>query len=166
MSASEKDRGERPSRQGWRRKKSFKWQIAGCPERESGGRRLGVAAGGEGFGDFRREEEKGDLRLRFRILELRVQRFETAILNIGGYDFIILRLQFLVVNTCLSFPGENEIVPTHSRDTPVTPCSRTRGANRRKAMVRRSVASTDPSMLVNEIRKREQRQKQLGDEAN
>ncbi|KAB2633977.1 hypothetical protein D8674_036619 [Pyrus ussuriensis x Pyrus communis] len=40
-----------------------------------------------------------DLRLRFGILVLRVQRFETAILNIGGYDFIILRLRFLVVNT-------------------------------------------------------------------
>nr|XP_028953540.1 kinesin-like protein NACK2 [Malus domestica] len=33
-------------------------------------------------------------------------------------------------------------------------------------IVGRSVASTDPSMLVNEIRKLEQRQKQLGDEAN
>ncbi|KAM1047377.1 hypothetical protein ACFX2C_026738 [Malus domestica] len=66
----------------------------------------------------------------------------------------------------LSFPGENEIVPTHSRDTPVTPRSRTRGANRRKAIVRRSVTSTDASMLVNEIRKLEQRQKQLGNEAN
>lgn len=32
--------------------------------------------------------------------------------------------------------------------------------------MRRSVNSTDPSMLVNEIRKLEQRQKQLGDEAN
>ncbi|CAN6541322.1 unnamed protein product [Malus baccata var. baccata] len=70
------------------------------------------------------------------------------------------------VARCLSFPGENEIVPSHSRDNPVTPRSRTRGANRRKAMVRRSVTSTDPSMLVNEIRKLEQRQKQLGDEAN
>ncbi|TQD94753.1 hypothetical protein C1H46_019607 [Malus baccata] len=63
-------------------------------------------------------------------------------------------------------PGENETVPTLSRDTPVTPRSQTRGANRRKAIVRRSVTSTDPSMLVNEIRKLEQRQKQLGDEAN
>ncbi|TQD93670.1 hypothetical protein C1H46_020674 [Malus baccata] len=70
------------------------------------------------------------------------------------------------VARCLSFPGDNETVPTHSRDTPVTPRSQTRGANRRKAIVRRSVTSTDPSMLVNEIRKLEQIQKQLGDEAN
>ncbi|KAM1605758.1 hypothetical protein PS2_026457 [Malus domestica] len=33
------------------------------------------------------------------------------------------------VARCLSFPGENETVPTHSRDTPVTPRSRTRGTN-------------------------------------
>lgn len=33
-------------------------------------------------------------------------------------------------------------------------------------MVRRSVTSTDPSMLVHEIRKIEQRQRQLGEEAN
>lgn len=33
-------------------------------------------------------------------------------------------------------------------------------------MVRRSVTSTDPSMLVHEIRKIEQRQQQLGEEAN
>lgn len=33
-------------------------------------------------------------------------------------------------------------------------------------MVRRSVTSTDPSMLVHEIRKLDERQRQLGDEAN
>ncbi|KAL6224310.1 hypothetical protein ACLB2K_003165 [Fragaria x ananassa] len=59
----------------------------------------------------------------------------------------------------LSFPGENETVAT-------TPQSRTRNAVRRQSIMRRSVNSTDPSMLVNEIRKLEQRQKQLGDEAN
>ncbi|KAK3213324.1 hypothetical protein Dsin_018030 [Dipteronia sinensis] len=36
----------------------------------------------------------------------------------------------------------------------------------KQAMVRQSVTSTDPSMLVHEIRKLEQRQKQLGEEAN
>lgn len=36
----------------------------------------------------------------------------------------------------------------------------------RQAMVRQSVTSTDPSMLVQEIRKLEQRQRQLGMEAN
>lgn len=36
----------------------------------------------------------------------------------------------------------------------------------RQAMVRQSVTSTDPSMLVQEIRKLEQRQRQLGVEAN
>ncbi|PQQ14217.1 kinesin-like protein NACK2 isoform X4 [Prunus yedoensis var. nudiflora] len=67
------------------------------------------------------------------------------------------------VARCLSFPGENETVPIHSRDTPQ---SRTRAPVQRKAMVRRSVTSTDPSMLVHEIRKLDERQRQLGDEAN
>lgn len=47
-----------------------------------------------------------------------------------------------------------------------TPDARTRTRVRRQAMVRRSVTSTDPSMLVSEIRKLEQRQRQLGEEAN
>ncbi|XP_050388060.1 kinesin-like protein KIN-7B isoform X2 [Argentina anserina] len=59
----------------------------------------------------------------------------------------------------LSFPGEDEIPAT-------TPQSRTRNTARRQSIMRRSVTSTDPSMLVNEIRKLEQRQRQLGDEAN
>ncbi|VVA10164.1 PREDICTED: kinesin [Prunus dulcis] len=67
------------------------------------------------------------------------------------------------VARCLSFPGENETVPIHSSDTPQ---SQTRAPVQRKAMVRRSVTSTDPSMLVHEIRKLDERQRQLGDEAN
>lgn len=63
---------------------------------------------------------------------------------------------------CLSFHGDND-ESVHGKLTP-EPQSKT--AVRRQAMVRRSVTSTDPSMLVHEIRKLEQRQRQLGEEAN
>ncbi|KAJ4708834.1 Kinesin-like protein [Melia azedarach] len=62
---------------------------------------------------------------------------------------------------CLSFPVENESV----FDKPLSE-TRPRNAVGKQAMVRQSVTSTDPSMLVNEIRKLEQRQRQLGEEAN
>ncbi|KAM6583673.1 hypothetical protein CsatB_010675 [Cannabis sativa] len=62
------------------------------------------------------------------------------------------------VARCLSFHGDDS-----STSTPET---RPRNAVRRQAMVRQSVTSTDPSMLVHEIRKIEQRQQQLGEEAN
>ncbi|XP_059432302.1 kinesin-like protein KIN-7B [Corylus avellana] len=65
------------------------------------------------------------------------------------------------VARCLSFPGENESVSCKS-----TPVTRPRNAVGRQAMMRQSVTSTDPSMLVHEIRKLEQLQRQLGDEAN
>ncbi|XP_048334453.2 kinesin-like protein NACK2 [Ziziphus jujuba] len=63
---------------------------------------------------------------------------------------------------CLSFSGDDN-EPISSKPTPET---RTRTRLQREAMVRRSVTSTDPSMLVHEIRKIEQRQRQLGEEAN
>lgn len=63
---------------------------------------------------------------------------------------------------CLSFPGDGN----ESISGKPTPETRTRTRVRREAMVRRSVTSTDPSMLVYEIRKIEQRQRQLGEEAN
>ncbi|WCJ42859.1 Kinesin-like protein KIN-7B [Euphorbia peplus] len=59
---------------------------------------------------------------------------------------------------CLSFPvgdGDEPAVVTHGLETA-----------RRNTPGRRSVSSTDPSMLVQEIRKLEQLQRQLGDEAN
>ncbi|KAL5850753.1 hypothetical protein ACOSQ3_008804 [Xanthoceras sorbifolium] len=59
---------------------------------------------------------------------------------------------------CLSFP-ENESVSDFREIRPGN-------AVGRQAMVRQSVTSTDPSMLVHEIRKLEQRQRQLGEEAN
>ncbi|KAL5572294.1 hypothetical protein UlMin_021891, partial [Ulmus minor] len=62
---------------------------------------------------------------------------------------------------CLSFCDDNEL-PSGKH----TPQPRSRNAVRRQAMVRRSVTSTDPSMIVHEIRKLEQRQRQLGEEAN
>ncbi|KAJ0032040.1 hypothetical protein Pint_13577 [Pistacia integerrima] len=62
---------------------------------------------------------------------------------------------------CLSFPVENETV----LNKPISE-TRPRNAVGRQAMVRQSVNSTDPSMLVHEIRKLEQRQRQLGEEAN
>lgn len=62
---------------------------------------------------------------------------------------------------CLSFLGEND--PVSGKSLPIT---KPRNAFGRQAMVRQSVTSTDPSMLVHEIRKLEQRQRQLGDEAN
>lgn len=65
------------------------------------------------------------------------------------------------VARCLSFPVENESVS--SKSTPVT---RPRNAVGRQSMMRQSVTSTDPSMLVHEIRKLEQLQRQLGEEAN
>ncbi|PON66062.1 Kinesin-like protein [Parasponia andersonii] len=61
---------------------------------------------------------------------------------------------------CLSFRDGD------SNNGKSTPETRSRTAIRRQAMVRRSVTSTDPSMLVHEIRKIEQRQQQLGEEAN
>ncbi|PON97049.1 Kinesin-like protein [Trema orientale] len=61
---------------------------------------------------------------------------------------------------CLSFHDGDS---NYGKSTPET---RSRTAIRRQAMVRRSVTSTDPSMLVHEIRKIEQRQQQLGEEAN
>uniref|UniRef100_A0A7N2RCX2 Uncharacterized protein n=1 Tax=Quercus lobata TaxID=97700 RepID=A0A7N2RCX2_QUELO len=61
---------------------------------------------------------------------------------------------------CLSFPYEDQ-----SASGKATPVTRPRNAVGRQAMVRQSVTSTDPSMLVHEIRKLE-RQRQLGEEAN
>lgn len=65
------------------------------------------------------------------------------------------------VARCLSFPVESGQVvggkPTEAQQMNVVG---------RQAMVRQSVTSTDPSMLVQEIRKLEQRQRQLGVEAN
>lgn len=63
---------------------------------------------------------------------------------------------------CLSFTGDDNESISGKR----TPETRQRTRVRREAMVRRSVTSTDPSMLVYEIRKIEQRQRQLGEEAN
>lgn len=63
---------------------------------------------------------------------------------------------------CLSFNDDN----SESVLGKLTPEPRSRTAVRRQAMVRRSVTSTDPSTLVHEIRKLEQRQRQLGEEAN
>ncbi|KAJ4708699.1 Kinesin-like protein [Melia azedarach] len=62
---------------------------------------------------------------------------------------------------CLSFPVENESV----LNKPL-PEIHPRNAVGKHAMVRQSVTSTDPSNLVHEIRKLEQRQRQLGEEAN
>ncbi|XP_030943857.1 kinesin-like protein NACK2 [Quercus lobata] len=62
---------------------------------------------------------------------------------------------------CLSFPDEDQ-----SASGKTTPVTRPRNAVGRQAMVRQSATSTDPSMLVHEIRKLEQRQRQLGEEAN
>lgn len=59
----------------------------------------------------------------------------------------------------LSFPVKNEAVPCSRR----TPDHR---AINRRATVRQSANSTDPSMLFHEIRKLEQLQRQLGEEAN
>ncbi|KAL5698514.1 Kinesin-like protein nack2 [Ranunculus cassubicifolius] len=65
------------------------------------------------------------------------------------------------VAKCLSF--STEIGPDMS-----TPVSLRAKKNKvgRNAIMRRSVTYTDPSMLVHEIRKLEQRQRQLGEEAN
>ncbi|KAG2717810.1 hypothetical protein I3760_03G192400 [Carya illinoinensis] len=62
---------------------------------------------------------------------------------------------------CLAFPGENDSVSDKS-----SPVTGPRNAIGRQAMLRQSVTSTDQSMLVHEIRKLEQRQRQLGEEAN
>ncbi|XVF35194.1 hypothetical protein REPUB_Repub18cG0124300 [Reevesia pubescens] len=61
---------------------------------------------------------------------------------------------------CLSFPVENEPIPGAQNTQP-------RKTVGRHSILRQSAtASTDPSMLVHEIRKLEQRQRQLGEEAN
>ncbi|XP_059283533.1 kinesin-like protein NACK2 [Lycium ferocissimum] len=64
---------------------------------------------------------------------------------------------------CLSFTTENEEVSGGSLST--TTMGRKKLLDRQAAM-RRSTNSTNPSMLVHEIRKLEMRQRQLGDEAN
>ncbi|XP_015572973.1 kinesin-like protein NACK2 isoform X2 [Ricinus communis] len=62
---------------------------------------------------------------------------------------------------CLSFPIEDETaIAKH------TPETRQRNVGGRQAMIRQSITSTDPSLLVQEIRKLEQLQRQLGEEAN
>uniref|UniRef100_A0A5B7CB36 Kinesin-like protein n=1 Tax=Davidia involucrata TaxID=16924 RepID=A0A5B7CB36_DAVIN len=65
------------------------------------------------------------------------------------------------VAKCLSFSVENESVSNR----PVLE-TLARKALGKQAMVRQSTTSTDPSMLVHEIRKLEMRQRQLGEEAN
>ncbi|XWS70127.1 hypothetical protein CRYUN_Cryun03dG0022500 [Craigia yunnanensis] len=60
---------------------------------------------------------------------------------------------------CLSFPDENEPVPG-------APDAWPRKTVRRHSTLRQSATSADTSMLVHEIRKLEQRQRQLGEEAN
>ncbi|KAA8534736.1 hypothetical protein F0562_029822 [Nyssa sinensis] len=65
------------------------------------------------------------------------------------------------VAKCLSFLVENESVSNR----PVLE-TRARKALGRQAIVRQSATSTDPSMLVHEIRKLEMLQRQLGEEAN
>ncbi|TMW98617.1 hypothetical protein EJD97_003802 [Solanum chilense] len=62
---------------------------------------------------------------------------------------------------CLSFTTENEVVSGSLS----TPLGRKKLLDR-QAAIRRSTNSTNPSMLVHEIRKLEMRQRQLGDEAN
>ncbi|KAJ8543384.1 hypothetical protein K7X08_005907 [Anisodus acutangulus] len=64
---------------------------------------------------------------------------------------------------CLSFTTENEQVSGGSLST--TTLGRKKLLDR-QAAIRRSTNSTNPSMLVHEIRKLEMRQRQLGDEAN
>lgn len=60
---------------------------------------------------------------------------------------------------CLSFPEENE--STTGKHTPER-----RGTVRRGAMLKKLLASPDPSILVTEIRKLENRQLQLWEDAN
>ncbi|KAJ4831196.1 Kinesin-like protein nack2 [Turnera subulata] len=60
---------------------------------------------------------------------------------------------------CLSFSVDG--TPILGKTT-----SETRNAMGRRALIRQSITSQDPSMLVQEIRKIEQRQRQLGEEAN
>ncbi|KAK6248837.1 hypothetical protein QUC31_020402 [Theobroma cacao] len=72
-------------------------------------------------------------------------------LNQGGPSGQVVR--------CLSFSVDNEPVPG-------APDARPRKTIGRHSTLRQSATSTDPSMLVHEIRKLEQRQRQLGEEAN
>ncbi|CAK9159255.1 unnamed protein product [Ilex paraguariensis] len=65
------------------------------------------------------------------------------------------------VAKCLSFTSDNG----SDLGRPLSE-NRTRKLPGRQAMVRQSATSTDPSMLVHEIRKLEMRQRQLGEEAN
>ncbi|NP_001312129.1 kinesin-like protein NACK2 [Nicotiana tabacum] len=63
---------------------------------------------------------------------------------------------------CLSFTPEDEEVSGASLSTNLG----RKSLLERQAAIRRSTNSTNPSMLVHEIRKLEMRQRQLGDEAN
>ncbi|KAI6679792.1 hypothetical protein NL676_033673 [Syzygium grande] len=83
----------------------------------------------------------------------RTQHKERKGLNQDGPSSQVVR--------CLSFPVEMETGP--GRSTPVT---RPRNAFGGHSTLRQSITSTDPSMLVHEIRKIEERQRQLGEEAN
>ncbi|OMO67118.1 hypothetical protein CCACVL1_20780 [Corchorus capsularis] len=62
---------------------------------------------------------------------------------------------------CLSFHAENEPVSLSG-----APDAQPRKTVGRHSTLRQSATSTDPSLLVHEIRKLEQRQRQLGEEAN
>ena len=65
------------------------------------------------------------------------------------------------VARCLSFTTEDEAaIVKHTSEM------RQRNLGGRQAMIRQSLTSTDPSLLVQEIRKLEQLQRQLGEEAN
>ncbi|XP_050219257.1 kinesin-like protein NACK2 [Mercurialis annua] len=62
---------------------------------------------------------------------------------------------------CLSFSNEDEAaIAKHNPEVQL------RNVSGRQATIRQSITSTDPSLLVQEIRKLEQLQRQLGDEAN
>ncbi|KAL1218568.1 Kinesin-like protein KIN-7B [Cardamine amara subsp. amara] len=68
---------------------------------------------------------------------------------------------FSQVARCLSYPGEEESIPSKS-----VPKSRRTTRGKRKDGVRQSLTSVDPTALVQEIRLLEKHQKKLGEEAN
>ncbi|KAI4380828.1 hypothetical protein MLD38_006973 [Melastoma candidum] len=99
--------------------------------------------------ELKRQRDIAQLQLE----EERKQNKERKGINQSGPSTQVVR--------CLSYSAETETGSSRS-----TPCTRPRKTSAKHNVLRQSMTSTDPSMLVQEIRKIEERQKQLGEEAN
>ncbi|CAH9077083.1 unnamed protein product [Cuscuta europaea] len=110
------------------------------------------------------EEEMNELKRQRDIAQSQLECERRARKEIKGSDDHGPSHQEVV--RCLSF-STDEMVPSVGGSILLTPHGRRRnlGGRNNTSLVRQSAGSTNPSMLVNEIRKLEMRQRQLGEEA-